>query len=127
MAGKRIFKKVQIDRSEGDNVVKTIELAEGGASGQFSVWNRRVAGTAVANIQTYGSFVSDPTEDERMLLSWGGYTANDYLDTDMWGWWIDFPYLTFVVDFSNSVEPDPEAEEEPAPESGTIELYVVSF
>lgn len=135
MAGKRVFKKLTVDRSEGDTVTKTIRMAEGGAMGEFSVWNRRTAGTANINYQIYGSFVDNPTEDERYQLTWwwGDTPAYDYLDSPIWGWYVDFSYLTFVVTFENSEEPppppeDPEEEVPPVlPEPGTTEFYIVTY
>lgn len=139
MAGKRTFKKLSIDRSEGDSVTKTIRLAEGGAMGEFSVWTRRVNGTALTTYAIYGSFVDNPTEDERYQLTWwyGDSTAYDYLDSPLWGWYTDFSYLTFEVSFENSEEPPPppepeEGEEPPSippvvDEPGTVEFYIVSY
>lgn len=137
MAGKRTFKKLVVDRSEGDTVTKTIRLSEGGAMGEFSVWNRRVGGTAVITFEVSGSFVDNPTEDERYVIGWGDTTANDYLDTNLWGWYTDFSYLTFVVNFENSEvpppPPEPEEGEEPPPpppivdEPGTVEFYITSY
>lgn len=133
MAGTRSFEKVIIDRSLGDEVTKTVRLEEGGAMGEFSVWNRRTNGTAITTFEIFGSFVNNPTEDERYSIGWGSTTANDYLDTNIWGWYLDFSYLTFVVNFENSEEPPPppeDPEEEPPPvlpEPGTVEFYVTCY
>lgn len=119
MSGKRTFKKVTIDRSEGDTVTKSIVCPEGGWVGYMSVWHRRVQGTANAVLRVYASFNADATEDEKMELTWGN--VYDNLDTFLWGWYAEFPYLYFEVDFTDYE--GIEDENQPA----TVELYLVTY
>lgn len=90
--GKRTFKKVTFDRSEGDTVTKSIVCPEGGWVGYFSVWHRRVEGTANAVLRVYASFNADATEDEKLELTYGN--VYDTLDTFLWGWYAEFPSYT---------------------------------
>lgn len=129
--GRRNMKKLTFDRSEGDQITKTVPMPEAGGMGYFSVWHRRVAGSANATMEVYASFSATPSEDALYELNSGN--IYDTLDTFMWGWYADFPYLTFVVDFTNSEEPPPPPEdpEEPIPpvpvEAGTVEIYITAY
>lgn len=112
MAGKRTFKQVVFDRSEGATVIKTLPLPEGGAMGYFSVWNRRVSGAGNVYLTVYGSFNQNPTEDERYELNSGG--TNDFLDTFLSEWYAEWSYLTIKAEFD---DPDPT----------TVEVYIASY
>lgn len=122
MVGSRSFEKIVIDRSEGDIVTKTIRMPEGKSQGEFSIWYRRTSGTALADLDVFGSFVKDPSEDEQVQLSyWYDISAGDTLNYFIWGWETTFSFLTFKATFSNS---DEESEQD---EPGTVEFYVASY
>lgn len=121
MAGKRSFKKVTFNRStEGDSVFKVVSIPEGGAMGYFSAWHRRSAGIANATITAYGTFTSNPDDpgDAYELTSGNIY---DNLNSAMWGWYAEFPYIAFVVNFSDSES------SEDTNQPATVDLYLVSY
>lgn len=122
MVGNRSYEKVVFDRSEGDSIMKTIRMPEGKSSGEFAVWYKRTVGTAVADLDLFGSFVANPSADEKWQLSyWYDVSATDNLNYFIWGWDSVFSFLTLRVNFSNS---DEESETD---EPGIVEFYVASY
>ena len=65
--GKRIFKLVQFETSSDDEAI-IVPITEGGASGSFSVYARKVSGAGSATLAVSGSFKSDPASNDLITV-----------------------------------------------------------
>ena len=91
--GKKTFRLVTFEKPDGNDETQeqVIKLYEGGAAGYVSAYIRRTAGTGEGYVEVYGTFKSEPTDDD--LYELNSYWWDDSLNYFMDGYYNEFPYL----------------------------------
>lgn len=128
MIGKKNVKTLTFDRSKGDSQNMTVYLAEG-ASSQFSVFARRISGTATCSIDIFGSFSPEFHSDAEMLSLKTNAGVTSSLSEPLKKESSRFGYITIKAHFSGNTPggggPGGGGPGGPAP--GKIKVYLASF
>ena len=103
--GRRTFKLVSFATSSSDETT-VIPVTEGGASGSFSVYARKVSGAGSATLAVDGTFKSSPTANDRIAVQAATSVGTGALTSILAIENNKFPYLALVLDRTGEIAVD---------------------